>query len=42
VTLPECSPEIRFEPVLTDEKHDGRVKEFHDLTSAEMSLTPLP
>lgn len=32
VTLPECPPETRFEPVLTDQEHDRRVKEFHDRT----------
>jgi hypothetical protein len=31
VTLPECPAETRFEPVLTDQEHDRRVKEFHDL-----------
>jgi hypothetical protein len=42
VTLPEYSPETRFDPVLTDQEHDRRVKEFHDLTRlAGMSLTPL-
>jgi hypothetical protein len=40
VTLPEYSPETRFEPVLTDKEHDRRVKAFHDFTRfAEM--TPL-
>jgi hypothetical protein len=40
VTLPEYSPETRFEPVLTDEEHDRRVKEFHDLTRLAQ-MTPL-
>ncbi|MDQ6914004.1 MAG: DUF1802 family protein [Verrucomicrobiota bacterium] len=32
VTLPEHPPETRFEPVLTEEDHGRRVKDFHDLT----------
>ncbi len=37
VRLQECPTEPRFEPVLTDQEHDRRTKEFHHLTS----LTPL-
>ena len=32
VTLPERSPEIRFEPVLTDEKYDHCVERFRAVT----------
>ncbi len=32
VTLPKQSSELRFEPVLTVEEHDRRVKEFHAFT----------
>jgi hypothetical protein len=31
VTLPEGPLEARFEPVLTDEEHQGRVEKFHAL-----------
>lgn len=29
VTLPERSPETRFEPVLTDKEHEERLEKFH-------------
>lgn len=40
VTLPEYPPATRFEPVLTDEEHNRRVKEFHDVTRVAQ-MTPL-
>jgi hypothetical protein len=34
VSLPEQPPEMRFEPVLTDEEHEERIEKFHAATSA--------
>ena len=33
VTLPECPGETRFEPVLTDQQHQGRIEEFNSVCS---------
>jgi hypothetical protein len=34
VKLPDCPPGTQFEPVLTDQEHGRRVKNFHAATSA--------
>ena len=34
VTLPEYSPETRFEPVLTDRKHEERVERLRAITGS--------
>jgi hypothetical protein len=34
VTLPECAPETRFEPVLTEAEHWERLERFHALTGS--------
>lgn len=37
VSLPEHPRAIQFEPVLTDEEHDRRVKEFNDIAGTAIS-----